>query len=175
MDPEVIVAFIALGASIMGALIGHYLALRQFRREQLNLLQAEVEKKTLSAYQKFWTCLLPASYFLPDDRSLVVRREGQAYLNQPVFEELFAGIRDFTYSENGIFLSREMRKAIFEVRDFIEEEIVAKSEKQSGLIKISNTKAKKIENGFDWIRKNARRDVGLEDARFPSDKLEDLS
>lgn len=175
MDPEVIVALIALGASIVGALIGHYLAIRRFRREQLNLLRTEIDKKTLAAYQKFWACLLPSSYFHPDDRSLIVRREGQAYLNQPVFEEIFAGIRDFTYSENGIFLSREMRKAIFEVRDFIEEEIVAKSEKQSGLIKISNTKAKKVEVGFDWIRKNARRDVGLEDARFPSDKLEDIT
>ncbi len=67
-----------------------------------------------------------------------------------------------------------MREKVFEVREFIFNVIAEQQDADGPYIQISNTKAKKIENAFDWLRKNIRREVGLLDTQFPADEMKRL-
>jgi hypothetical protein len=133
-----------------------------FKNEQLEQIRIGYHQKMLEAYQKLWTLMAPLSYYTEPGQGVIIRDETGVYLNCPVIDKFFFSFRDFFYSEYGIFLSKDFRAKIFEVRDFIIEVEKGNEKHHNGWVPISNTKAKQIENGLDWIRKNIRRGAGLE-------------
>lgn len=149
------------------------LALERFKGEQLEQFRMGYHQKELEAYQKLWALLLPLSDFADPGKQIIQREDGKVLLNGHLADQFFRSFRDFFYSEQGIFLSKDLRTAIFKVRTFI---LKARDEGQSqadGWIEISNNKAKDIEQGLDWVRKTIRRDAGLEDAHLPTEGSSD--
>lgn len=147
------------------------LQFERFKKEQIETFRMDYYKNQLEAYQELWAILAPISHYSPGEDTILIKKANAQYLNCKILEEFFLEFRNFFYSQKGIFLSKELRQAIFEVRDFVVDIQKTNTVSSNGLIKISNNKAKRIENGMDWIRKNIRRDVGLEDSRLPTDQL----
>ena len=133
-----------------------------FRKEQLEQICIGYYQKTLEAYQKTWALLAPLAYYTEPGQEVIIRSDDGVFLNSPVVKNFFLSFRDFFYSELGIFLNKDFRSKIFEVRDFIAEVEIEAEEIPNGLVRISNSKAKRIENGLDWLRKNICRGAGLE-------------
>ena len=77
---------------------------------------------------------------------------------------------DVVYSEDGILISKGTRQRIFTMRDFLDESMSEGTLEDGNRVKISNTKAKKINNSLDWVRKYIRQDVGLTDLQIPQDE-----
>jgi hypothetical protein len=133
-----------------------------FKKEQIENIRIGYYQNTLEAYKKVWALMPPLAYYTEPGQEVIIRNETGVYLNSAVVQQFFLSFRDFFYSESGIFLSKEFREKIFEVRDFIKEVETSGEKQPDGWVKISNNKAKQIENGLDWIRKNIRRGAGLE-------------
>ena len=175
MDVDIIVALIGAGFSaLFGTVIGHFLIVARYRKEGFSDLRGKLDEKILNAYQKFWVVMSPLAYYDPQGETLIKRNEGSVFLNRQIVERFFTDFRTFFYSEDGLLLSRSMREKVFEVREFIFNVIAEQQEADGPYIQISNTKAKKIENAFDWLRKNIRREVGLLDTQFPADEMKRL-
>lgn len=145
------------------------LALERFKGEQLEQFRMENNRKQLEAYQKLWALLQPLSDYAESGTQVIRREAGQVLLNWPLVDQFFIAFRDFFYSEQGIFLSKAARTAIFEVRTFILKARENGESQPDGWVKISNNQAKDIEQGLDWIRKTIRRDAGLEDPHLPTE------
>lgn len=143
----------------------------RFRKEKMETFRVEYYKKQLEAYQTFWALFISSSYYSTEEDTILVTRDGGKYLNCQVLDQFFLDFRKLFYSKLGLFISRGMREKFFEVRDFILNIQESGEPQADGMMKISNTNAKKIENGLDWIRKYIRLDVGLEDTHFPADEL----
>ncbi|RMH76342.1 MAG: hypothetical protein D6681_21610 [Calditrichaeota bacterium] len=192
MGTEVIVALIGVASGIIAALIGyiksgkdrqaelermreelrteHQNALERMEAEVIQKLQGSMYQEQVEAHKKVWEILHLAAYAAQDEKTVIVRRADGVFLNRRVARTIFDRFQDLFYSELGMFIARPTREAIFKVRDYIFG-ILDENETQDGeLVKIANAKAKKIENGFDWVRKNIRRDVGLDDLKIPKDK-----
>lgn len=192
MGTEVIVALIGVASGIIAALIGyiksgkdrqaelermreelrteHQNALERMEAEVIQKLQGSMYQEQVEAHKKVWEILHLAAYAAQDEKTVIVRRADGVFLNRRVARTIFDRFQDLFYSELGMFIARPTREAIFKVRDYIFG-ILDENETQDGeLVKIANAKAKKIENGFDWVRKNIRRDVGLDDLKIPKDE-----
>jgi hypothetical protein len=175
MDVDIVVALISAGFSaLFGTVIGHFLIVARYRKEGLSDLRSKVDEKILSAYQKLWVVMSPLAYYDLQGETLIKRNADGVFLNRQIVEQFFTDFRTFFYSEDGMLISRPMREKVFEVREFALGVMAEHPDDPGPYIKISNTKAKKIENGFDWLRKNIRRDVGLLDTQFPGKEMERL-
>lgn len=146
------------------------LMLERFKDEQVETFRMGYYQKQLTAYEKFWSMLGVASYYSTNEDTLIIERDAGVYLNCDLVQRFFTSFRDFFYSEFGLYLSKELREAVFEVRDFMQELMDDSEGTAGGAIKISNTKAKSVSKGFDWIRKRARADIGLYDIQSPIEK-----
>ena len=127
------------------------LMLERFKDEQAETFRMGYYQKQLTAYEKFWSTLGVASYYSTSEDTLVIKREDGVYLNCDLVQGFFTSFREFFYSEFGLYLSKDLREAVFEVRDFMQELIDDSEGPAGGAIKISNTNAKRVSNGFDWI------------------------
>jgi hypothetical protein len=150
------------------------LMFERFKDEQVEKFRMGYYQKQLVAYEKFWSMLGIASYYSTTKDTIIIKREDGVYLNCNLVQSFFTDFRDFFYSEFGLYISKDLRESVFKVRDFIQELINNSKSSADDAIKISNTKAKKVTNGFDWIRGRARADIGLYDIHSPMEKL-DLS
>jgi hypothetical protein len=141
---------------------GQQLQFDLFKKEQMEQIRIGYHQKMLEAYQKLWALMAPLAYYTEPGQEVIIRDGTGVYLNSPVMHKFFLSFRYFLYSELGIFLGRDFRIKIFEVRKFILEVEKEGEKLPNGCVAISNSKAKRIENGLDWIRKNIRRGAGLE-------------
>lgn len=184
MEVDIAAALIGLAGAIIAALVSYIAAREKIANEHNNMLEtmrkeivfnlrASMYEQQIEAHKKIWTALRLASYHAPDENSIIVRHDDGVYLNAPVAREIFARFQEIFYSESGIFIAKNTRNAIFKVREFVFDLLAEAGENENGLVKISNTKAKKVEDGFDWVRKNIRRDIGLEDLALPEDAKDD--
>lgn len=149
------------------------LTLERFKGEQLEQFRMGYNQKQSEAYQKVWALLRPLSDYEEAGKQVIRRGDGQAFLNWPLVDQFFNDFRDFFYSEQGIFLSKDARTAIFTARTFIIKAHEKGEPQPDGWDKISNNQAKDIEQALDWVRKTIRRDAGLEDWHLPAEKLND--
>jgi len=172
MDTNIIVAVIAVISALVGSLFGHWLTLRQLRRQQLEMTRGFVHQRTLEAYEKLWASLSPASMYDPDEKGIIIRKKDGMYLNRLAVYQFFSSLNSLFYSEHGLYLSKRMRTAIFTFRDFVQHLIEDVGSDEGEIIKISNSKAKRVEKGLDWLRRNARKEIGLSDVHFPTRDLD---
>jgi hypothetical protein len=172
MDTNVIVAIIAVISALIGSLFGHWLTLRQLRRQQLETIRGFVHQRTLEAYEKLWVSLSPASMYDPYGKGIVIRKKDGIFLNRSAVIEFFTSLNTLFYSEHGLYLSKQMRTVIFTFRDFMLNLLEEIGSDEDEFIKISNSKAKKVEKGLDWLRRNARKEIGFSDVHFPTQDLD---
>jgi hypothetical protein len=158
---------IALLTAAITSWIGHRISLDRLRKEAAQKHRSSLFQRQVTAYMKFWALLGPTSIRLPEG-TIISQDASGTLLNIAIYKKFRQDLITFFHSEYGIFLSRDVRHAMFKGFDFIEELIARKSqaEPEPASIAISNTDAKKVEEAFRWLRERARRDLDLQDLKF---------
>lgn len=167
---------IALLTAAITSWISHRIALDRLRKEAAQKHRSSLFQRQVTAYMKFWGLLGPTSIRLPEG-TIISKDVGGARLNVAAYQKFRQDLLTFFHSEYGIFLSRDVRHAMFDGFDFIEELIASQSQAgaETASIAIPNTQAKKVENAFRWLRERARRDLDLQDLSFDLDEVKPLS
>jgi hypothetical protein len=162
-------ALVGLVSGIAASAVSHLLILRRIRGEALQRLEFGLHEKQAEAYQELWSHLGPTSRYCPtEDSNRLVKLDGSGYyLDSKNVISFFESLNDYFYSRHGIFLSKRLRSALFEVREFYEKTVKETSPDEDGKIRLSNKKAKKCHHAWDWIRTLLRHDIGLRDVEFP--------
>jgi hypothetical protein len=76
--------------------------------------------------------------------------------------ELLERVTKVFYSSHGLFLSRQVRKALFDFRHFISDEFLTRTS-DSQRISISKTKADEFRSKATALRTALRREIGVAD------------
>jgi hypothetical protein len=124
-------------------------------------------EKQLAAYQKLWSRLGPTSYDTAAGGLLVVQEGDRYFLDVGNARRFFAGFRTFFYSEHGIFLSRELRKLLFGIRDLVEETIAAAPDPAAARVPLSRKARRRLQWEFDRVRVLVRQDLGMSEVGLP--------
>jgi hypothetical protein len=167
MDKDVLAALIggiaALVGSVLGAILTHIFTIRQYRKEQKEILREVILENKFGALRKFLVLTKPYS----DDGKdkIIVKENGQAYLNIDAAIQFNKRIHDFIYTEDGVLISRQIRQDVIpQVRGFIEKTIEeGGANLANGRMAITNHRAKQIEEGLNWIRHRAYEEAGLDE------------
>jgi hypothetical protein len=177
MDNELIAAFIGAGGALVGSVIGasltYLFTIKQFRKEQHEILRAEYFKKVMESCRKFSALLGPASENEKLENRIVIRQNNKSYINELAARNFFETIHDFVYSEEGSHLPKDFRqKVIPETRDFFMKIIENSQAEPNGWISITSSQAKKAQNALHWMRHRASIDGGLNDVKIPTNDLD---
>lgn len=166
---------IALLTAAITSWISHRISLDRVRKEAAQKHRSSLFQRQVIAYMKFWALLGPTSIRLQEG-TIISKDVSGARLNIAIYKNFRQDLIKFFHSEYGIFLSRDVRHAMFDGFDFIEKLIASKSQAEAdpALIAIYNTEAKKVENAFRWLRERARRDLDLQDLKFESEEMKPL-
>jgi len=169
MDTVIVAALIGFISAVITSLISHGLLLGRIRREAMEPFRSEFYQKQLMAYQKMWSLLGPTSRY-PSDNTVIIRKNRQQYLSVVNARKFSNDIREFFFSEYGIFLSKEMRKSIFEMLDDLAEHKY-RGGSEDNLVPLTKEQASSIQVCFANIHVTARRDLALSDIAFPKSEL----
>jgi hypothetical protein len=158
MSDILIASFVSVASAIVVSVIGFLVSYKLLKSELLGKHRMELISKQLIACEKLWSDLSIASkgkgYWLKKNNNGAI-----IYRNKMI--ELHNNIIDTVNSQHGLYYSRKLRKSIFELRDFMENEfdLDLKEEK----IQISSTKANKIDGYVQNVRVAIRKELKLED------------
>ena len=160
-----------ISAAIM-SIISHTLLLRKEKKVRLQALQSKIHDEQLTAYKKLWSCLEPTSKFSSEKTLLRFLKEG-TFLDRNVAVTFTNSIRGFFFSENGLFLSRLVRKELFGLLDHLQKIGNSSDSETDHLVRIDKKELTIIRNKIKALIVAIRSDVSLLDVEFPDHSEDD--
>lgn len=172
-DIKILVALISLLSAAFSTLITQVILSRKFKKTIQENYKQKFFEKQFEAYQKFWAKLRPLSNF-NNSKSILVNKYSKGKdinwkLDTEIALEFCEDITSFFFSENGILLGKDTRKAMFKIRDSLKKEIYRG--KNTKLIDINNETYKKIYAQIHGLFKQTRKEIGLINLKFDFDDL----
>ena len=161
MDATVIASLVGFASAVVTALIASALTARRLRHELQSAYRGELARKQVAACEALWSALESTS-FTPGANRVVEGEADDFTVNLPAARELVQEMTAVFYSAHGLFLSRQVRTALFEFRRFVTEEFPIQSA-DSERVSISKTKAQKFWSKATALRIALRAEIGVED------------
>ncbi|HKJ39842.1 MAG TPA: hypothetical protein VJ972_13775 [Anaerolineales bacterium] len=158
---EIIIPAIAgITTAIISSLVGAWVTYRALKRDYQNKYQMELINRQIAACETLWSVLSVASRSKGNNHVLC-KNNGKFLLNIEKGIELHDNVVNTVNSQHGLYFSRELRQSVFDLRDFIENEI--NFDLKDEYIPVSNTKANKLDGYVQNIRVAIRKELRLED------------
>lgn len=172
MNNTILAALTGFASAAVMAGLSHFFILQRLRSEKLEALKSSYYEKQLASYQKFWSLLGPTSKYWSEDISIIVKKDDTWFLSIVNADKFFSEIRDFFYSEQGLFLSRDLRKKTFSLRKYVKNLLEQAGNEGQEFLQVNNKNRSEIQQCFHKIRIAVRSDLGLHDAVLPVSELE---
>lgn len=161
MDPKVLVALIAFASALITSVIATWVAYNKLKKERYLARRDELIKKQMDACEQLWQTLEVAS-FSPGDNRIIRVNEDEIKVDKKKAREFLENIISVFYSPVGIYLSRNVRKSIFELRDFASSEFIC-NESNDEFKNISKRKASRFRSKVTNLRMALREEIGVID------------
>jgi len=148
LDPQVQAALIGLLGGLVGGLVSWYIQKHKFKQEMVKAIFPRIQK----ACGELWevTPHLKISDARGENTVLWRGEDGQAYLNVAAAKSLQGNIAEFFRKSDAAYIPPAIRVAIFTARDYMM--TVVEENPDMADIPISNKRAKRIQDGFGWVR-----------------------
>jgi hypothetical protein len=173
MDIKIATALIAVIAALITTLITQYLTTKQFNTSVKEHYRKLYFERQLLAYEALWSKLRPLSQY-HDKKTLLLRKKEDGITVWKLSVEntqLFCGdITDFFFSNNGIYLTKSTRKAIFDLRWKLVG-VTSRHPNEKQIIVIGNDDRKEINKQITVLTDSVRKDIGLLNLSFDINKL----
>jgi hypothetical protein len=161
MDATVIASLVGFGAAVVTALVASALTRRRLREELQSTFRGELARKQVAACEALWSALESTSFSLGSAR--VIQGEADAHtVELGTARELMQKVTTVFYSSHGLFLSRRVRTALFDLRDFTKDELLTQTS-ESQRVPISKNKAERFRSKATALRIALRAEIGVED------------
>ena len=168
MELKIVIALITAISSFIVSVLSITFNFLKTEKEKKEEFKKEHYIRIINSYLKFWTLFRFLSINEESKHAIIQRsNKNEWVIVKSNFDRFIEELYTFFYSENGLFLSREVRKLIFGIRNDIRE-VITESEETI----ISNSVYKKIKSQRDKAIIQTRADIGLRDISIPVKKLE---
>lgn len=158
--PALVGALAAVLTSVLASLLGY----RTLRAEYTSRHRLELIGKQIAACEALWATLGLAAQ-AQGDRRVIVHQDGKSYVSPAVARELYLELTRVFNSSSGLYYSKDLRTALFGLRDFIETDLMEGGAGGQPLREISNNKARKFDQAVTWLRVAIRKEIGVEDLK----------
>jgi hypothetical protein len=159
----VIASIVGAIAGVITSLLASWIGYRTLRTEFLAKHRLELISKQIAACEALWIVLEPVSRSVGENR-VIKARGNKHYVDVQAAKELCAKLTLVFNSLSGLYYSRFLRKALFDLRDFIEKEFLANAQEGQTELEVSNTKANNFLDGeVQNLRIALRKEIGTED------------
>ena len=170
MENIILATTAALASSIITSILSHWLITRQLRQETAQENRRIYLEKHIEACTAFWALLAPTSKYLGENRIIKQDKES-LYLDIKVTRQFCQDVTNFFFSKHGIFMSQEFRDALFGTRDYLDTVMEEAKEESPDIVRLSKTKAGKIEDSFRWLRETTRNEIVVKNLRFEKQEV----
>jgi hypothetical protein len=168
MKPEVSAGLIAFASAVITSILAHWLMFRRLRRQFAERYRTVYFEKQLASYQKLWSLLKPTSLY-PGEDAIIFETDPDPQFDPANAKAFCRAITDFFFSEQGIFLSKDVRKALFDLRGALEE--IGKTGSSGRRFTISRNQVQLVRDSAAQLITVMRNNLGLRNLKF---KIEDL-
>ncbi|MCD4738859.1 MAG: hypothetical protein K8R89_06330 [Anaerolineae bacterium] len=158
----IIAAIVGFLSAVITSLIASRVSYRKLKTEYLAQHRKEIIDKQVSACESLWIALEPASRVDGETR-IVVNVHDSPRVILPVAIEFNRKITEVFFSPSGLYFSRQLRRALFGLRDFIQEEFISKNLGKEIEFDISKTKYRKFRSKMTKLIITIREEIGVED------------
>lgn len=158
LSDVLLTGIIAAIVAIITSVITSFISYRSVKTEILSKHRQDLIEKQFAASEKMWEVLALASK-AKSDKFVINYKDEKVHVNLGAAKKLHEDITDAFNSKHGLYLSRELRAAIFDLRNFIETEFLAPKVETS----ISNNKARSFYGRVANLRNALRKEIGVED------------
>jgi len=159
MSETLIAAILGTTSGLILGIASLYFAYRNLKFEYRGKFELEIIMKQISACEALWGVLANSSKSDGDERILIYQ-ENQIAINKKNVKKLYDDINQIFNSPMGLYFSRDLRKNMFDLRDFINAEFLQKLPKDD---LISKTKAEKFDGYVQNLRLAIRKEIGAVD------------
>jgi len=170
MTATIIASIVGFVSAAILSIISHFLLLQKEKKIKLQILRSKLHDEQLLSYKKLWSHLEPTSKYCSDS-TLIKYQQHDVYINKSVSKDFILSIRGFFFSDNGLFLSKSVRKELFGLLDILQKLSLSPVAGDNELVKIDKTQENKIRQKIIDLIKTMRTDVGLTDMEFPDHKV----
>lgn len=159
----VIASIVGAIAAVITSLLASWVGYRTLRAELLAKHRQELISKQIAACEALWAVLEPVSRSVGENR-VIKARGNKHYVDILAAKELCAALTKVFNSPSGLYYSRLLRTALFNLRSFIEKEFLENAQEGQPELEISNTKANNfLADEVQNLRIALRKEIGTED------------
>ncbi len=163
-----IAALVGAITAVLTGIFTSFISYRVLKAEYSGKQRLEIIGKQIAACESLWAILDSGSLSLGENR-VVYRLGDRFHLNPKSAAHFHDSINKIFLSSSGLYFSRQLRDAIFELRDFIEKDFLITQKEITSNIEISTTKVKYFDGLVANLRNCIRKEIGVEDLKAGSE------
>ena len=168
MQTEIVAIAVGFISALVTSILGSWLGYRTLRAEYLGKRNIEFINKQLVACESLWIVLESGSRSKGTERVIVHKNE-QAYLHLSPAINLYDSLNKVFNSASGLYYSKKLRDELFDLRNFIMDELISKIKEGQTEIQISNNKAKEFDSKVQQLRIAIRAEIGVNDLKVTNE------
>jgi hypothetical protein len=153
----------ALTAAII-SLAGYWASYRNLRTEYLAKRNIDFTNKQIAACEALSVILEPVSRSQGDERVIIYKGQ-QAFVALCAAREFYKSLCKVFNSSAGLYYSKQLRNELFDLRNYLMEEFIAKAEEGQTELPIARNKAERLDGKVQQLRIAIRAEIGVEDLR----------
>src|SRR6185295_19325611 len=118
MNATVFAAIVGCLSAVLTSVLAGFLSHRKLRAELTAGHRRELISRQILACERLWSALRPISIHAGMS-SVITQQDGSSEAHPKAIEEFCENVTSLFFSPTGLYLSREVRTALFEMRDFL--------------------------------------------------------
>lgn len=168
MDPKIIAALIGLSSAVITSFIVSWLSYKKLKKDLVLEYKTELIKKQMESCENLWESLTAVSFTLGNE-CLVKNIDDKPTVDIEEAKSFVKASSDVFLSSFGLYFSRNIRDSLFDLRDFIVDEFIKKSEAENYVI--SKRLLKRFRGKVGKLRTAIREEIGVRDLKVTENRL----
>lgn len=164
MSESFIAALVGALTALITSTIAGWVSFSSIRTEFKSKYHSELITRQIQSCENLWSVLAIASRTMGEKR-LIVKNENSATISVEQARKLYDDLTSVFTSPSGLYFSRNLRLSLFDLRDFLSEEILLEA-KEEASFQWSKTKANELDGYIQNLRNAIRHEVGAEDLKL---------
>jgi hypothetical protein len=158
----ILTSIIAAIVAIITSLITSSVTSKNLKTEILSKHRQDLIRRQVIACETMWSALKLASK-AKGENFVIQYKDEKTFVNIAAAKRLHNNLTESFNSKHGLYFSRELRDAIFNLRNFIEKEFLNTNFSSTTEAALSKSKTKSFFGRVASLRNALRTEIGVED------------